>query len=106
VVVNPLVDTSYHVTAEKTPGCFAYDTVKITVNQSPPINLGADKRFCLGDSTVFSAGTGFQSYGWNSGQTTPQIVVKVVGQYSVVGTTGEGCKSYDTVKVISVYHCL
>jgi hypothetical protein len=55
VVVNPIVDTAYYIKAEKTPGCFAYDTVKITVNQSPPINLVIDKSFCLGDSAVFSA---------------------------------------------------
>jgi gliding motility-associated-like protein len=103
VVVNPLVDTSYHVRAEKTPGCFAYDTVRITVSQSPPINLGLDKSFCLGDSAVFTAGSGFQSYSWSNGQTSPQIVVKSAGQYSVIGTTVEGCKSFDTVKVTSVY---
>jgi gliding motility-associated-like protein len=103
VIINPTVDTAYYVRAEKTPGCFAYDTVKIRVNQSPSINLGADKSFCLGDSAVFDAGPGFQTYQWSNTQTVQQIVGKAAGQYSVVGITLQGCKSFDTVKVVSVH---
>ncbi|RYZ55197.1 MAG: gliding motility-associated C-terminal domain-containing protein, partial [Sphingobacteriales bacterium] len=103
VVVNPLVDTAYYVKAEKTPGCFAYDTVRVKVNTSPPINLGSDQSFCFGDSAIFNAGSGFQSYAWSSGATSQQLIVKAKGTYSVIGTTAEGCKSYDTVRVVEVY---
>lgn len=41
VVVNPSVDTSYFIKAEKTPGCFGFDTFHIEVHHSPTINLGA-----------------------------------------------------------------
>src|SRR5260221_518498 len=34
VIVNPQTDTIYTIEAEKTPGCFAYDTVYIHVNKS------------------------------------------------------------------------
>ncbi len=103
VVVNPMVDTAYYIRAEKTPGCFAYDTVRITVNHSPAIDLGNDKSFCLGDSVVFNAGSGFQNYQWNNGGTLQRMVAKTVAQYSVIATTAEGCKSFDTVKVVGVY---
>jgi len=103
VVVSPLVDTAYYVRGEKTPGCFAYDTVRIKVFTSPTIDLGADKSFCLGDSALFSAPNGFISYLWSSGETSTQIVKKAAGSYSVIGTTVDGCKSYDTVKVVRVY---
>ncbi len=103
VIVNPLIDTAYYIRAEKTPGCFAYDTVHVTVHQSPPINLGSDKSFCLGDSAVFDAGAGFESYAWGNGQASQQVVVKSAGQYAVTAKTVEGCKSFDTVKVLSVY---
>lgn len=103
VVVSPLVDTAYYVKAEKTPGCFAYDTVRIAVRHSPPVDLGSDKSFCSGDSTVFDAGSGFQRYQWNNGESSQRITAKTAGQYSVVGTTVDGCKSFDTVNVLHVY---
>lgn len=103
VVINPSVDTAYYIKAEKEPGCFAYDTVRIKVNTSPPIDLGADQRFCSGDSAVFTAGTGFQSYLWSNGETSQQIVGKTKGLYSIIGTTAEGCKSFDTVSILDVY---
>ena len=103
VVVNPLVDTAYYIRAEKMPGCFAYDTVRITVHHSPAIDLGSDKSFCSGDSTVFDAGTGFNQYLWNNGNTSRQITVTTPGIYSVRGTTIQGCKSYGTVKVHTVF---
>lgn len=103
VIVNPLVDTAYFVKAEKTPGCFAYDTVRINVFTSPPINLGSDVSFCAGDSGQFNAGPGFQTYAWSNGANTQSITVKTAGSYSVTGITAAGCKSFDTVRVANVY---
>src|SRR5436190_14835584 len=103
VVATPVVDTSYSVIAEKTPGCFAYDTMRVTVHASPPINLGLDRSFCLGDSLVLDAGLGFQTYAWNTGSALQQITVKTAGEYSITGITVNGCKSYDTLRVPQVY---
>jgi gliding motility-associated-like protein len=103
VVVNPLVDTAYYLKAEKVSGCFAYDTIHVLVHQSPPIDLGPDKKFCLGDSITFDAGNGFQSYLWNKGNNSQALIVKNEGTYSVIATTSEGCKSYDTVQVLQVF---
>lgn len=99
VIVNPLVDTAYCVKAEKTPGCFAYDTVRVQVNTSPPIILGADKSFCSGDSTVLDGGSGFNQYVWSNGSNAQQIKVKTAGTFSLIGITAQGCKSYDTISV-------
>lgn len=103
VTVQPLIDTIYFIKAEKTPGCFAYDTVRIKVNQSPLINLGADKSFCSGDSALLNAGTGFTQYQWNNSSSSQQIIVHAAGNYSVTGTTTEGCKSYDTLRIMNVW---
>lgn len=103
VVVNPSIDTVYRVRAEKTPGCFAYDTVRITVYQSPPVNLGADRSICTGDSLLLDAGPGFVQYNWNTGPTTQQLIVKTAGQYQLTATTSQGCISRDTFRLISVY---
>jgi gliding motility-associated-like protein len=103
VVVSPLVDTAYFLRAEKTAGCFAYDTIRITVNTSPSIDLGVDRQFCFGDSILLNAGGGFLSYHWNSGNNGQTLTVKSVGIYSVIGITDQGCRSYDTMGVLTVF---
>lgn len=103
VTVNPELDTVYTIKAEASPGCYAYDTIRITVFHSPVIDLGNDKTFCFGDSAVFDAGTGFSQYVWSSGQLTAAITTGAQGEYSVIATTDKGCKSMDTVKVLKVY---
>jgi gliding motility-associated-like protein len=104
VIVYPTIDTSYMVKAEKTPGCFAYDTVHIAVHHSPPINLGADTSFCIGNNVTLNAGTGFQNYTWNTGAITQQLQVQSAGIYSILATTTQGCRSYDTLRVVNVYN--
>ncbi|MEI9911614.1 MAG: hypothetical protein WDO71_19365 [Bacteroidota bacterium] len=103
VIVQPAIDTVYFVQAEKTPGCFAYDTIRITVNTSPPIQLGADKSFCQGDSAVLNAGDDFVQYQWNTGSLSQQVTVHTAASYSVIATTAAGCRSYDTLSVINVW---
>lgn len=103
VIVNPAVDTSYTIMAEKTPGCFGYDTVHIIVNQSPPINLGPDRGFCTGDSLDLDAGPGFNQYQWSNGNNTQQVAVYSTGVISIIGTTVQGCRSFDTLVVPNVY---
>lgn len=103
VIANPLFDIAYTVKAEKTPGCFAYDTVYVKVNHSMPINLGRDTSFCLGDSVIFKAGNYFSSYTWSNGSRDPFIIVKTAGRYFVDAISEEGCHSLDTVEVIKVF---
>ncbi len=103
VVVNPSVDTSYFIKAEKTPGCFGFDTVHIKVYHSPAINLGADTSLCEGQSLLLDAGPGFTGYSWINGSIIQQAVVSNIGTYSVIGTTLQGCRSYDTLVLKQVY---
>ena len=103
VVVTPLIDTVYYVKAEKSPGCFSYDTVRISVKKSPLILLGQDKSFCNGDSAVLNAGTGFARYQWSNGSISQKVTLYTKGQYFVIGTTLDGCKSYDTLSIIDVW---
>jgi len=99
VIASPLTDIAYTVKAEKTAGCFAYDTVHVKVNQSMPLYLGADTSFCMGHSVTFNAGNSFLSYTWSTGSTASSIVVKSAAVYTVDATSIEGCHSRDTVIV-------
>ncbi len=103
VIVQSEIDTYYFIKAEKTPGCFANDTVNITVNVSPPIYLGKDTSICADKFLTLSAATGFNNYVWSNGMSISQVVVNTPGIFSVIGTTIEGCKSYDTLRLTEVH---
>ena len=101
--VSPLVDTAYFLKAEKTPGCFAFDTVNIKVFHSAPVNLGNDTSICKGTAIILNAGAGFASYLWNNGNTSAQITANTVGAYMVTCTDINNCWSVDTFNIINVY---
>lgn len=103
VVVYPTVDTTYYLRAEKIPGCYAYDTVRIYVNTSAPVDLGPDIRFCSGDSIVLNAGNGFAQYEWSTGAIVATLTVRNSGTYSVAATAGNGCTSRDTIVIAAPY---
>jgi len=97
VTVNPLVDTVYYLQAEKTPGCFGFDTIRVFVYNSPSIDLGNDRSFCKNDSVQLTAGNGFAQYQWSTGAGTSQAYISMPGSITVEATTIEGCKSRDTI---------
>lgn len=103
VIISPLQDTVYYVMAEKSPGCFAYDTLRVKVYTSPPVNLGNDTSFCEGGNLILNAGSGFSQVRWSTGSTAAQISVTTPGLYSVTGTTTNNCVSHDTINVVNVW---
>lgn len=103
VIVNPAVDTAYYLKAEKLPGCFAYDTIRIKVNVAPPVFLGNDTSFCKGDSLLLNAGNGFAQYLWSNGTALQRTTVYTAGNYFVMATDANGCKAYDTINITNVW---
>src|SRR5688500_8347423 len=91
------------IAAEKTPGCFAYDTVLVTTDTSSKINLGIDTSICRIDSLILNADTVFQKYDWITGDRGQQITVDYVGMYSVKGTAANGCSSLDTLRLVKLF---
>lgn len=102
-VITPMFDTVYTIKAELTANCFAFDTIRVKVNVSPPIYLGNDTSFCEGAKVILDAGAGFASYQWSNSNSVQQQTITAAGNYSVIGTTAQGCRSYDTLKVLQVY---
>lgn len=103
VIINPAADTAYAFEAEISSGCRVFDTIRITVNHSPGINLGPDKAFCTGDSILLNAGAGFASYHWNTGAVASTIYAHTSGNYLVQAIMPNGCASADTVQVLPLY---
>jgi len=55
---------------------------------------------CMGDSVVLNAGPGFQQYQWSNGASAQKLTVFASNSYSVTGTTNDGCKSGDTIRIV------
>ncbi|MCS3802263.1 gliding motility-associated C-terminal domain-containing protein [Niastella sp. OAS944] len=99
VTLSPELDTMYYVKVEKTPGCFGYDSIRVTMKQPLPMHIGNDTSICEGASVTFSPGAGFQQPQWSTGSNAPFIIVNRSGTYSVIATGNNSCKSYDTAMV-------
>jgi gliding motility-associated-like protein len=78
--------------------CAVRDTIVITADPIPDINLGRDRYICQGQviSLDGSHGDGRQ-YLWSTGDTTAYFQASSPGTYSVVVTTHRGCVGKDTV---------
>jgi hypothetical protein len=89
---------TYWVTA-RLGNCEVSDTIHITLKSTKILNLGPDKTLCNGDSIVISAGDGFMSYKWNTGETDSSIIIRSTGIYTVETITPEGCIQRDTINI-------
>ncbi len=83
--------------------CVVNDTILVQYSTSPQINLGADLRFCTGDSVVLDAGPGFSSYLWNTGINNRMITVSGPGNFIISATTSDKCSSRDTINILNPY---
>ena len=82
---------TYSVTVSDDKGCLIIDDIIVTVRVPLEINIGNDTFICPGTSLVLDAGTGFNSYVWNTGATGTSITVTEPGYYRVVANYFE-CK--------------
>lgn len=75
----------------------------ISVFPEPVLNLGSDTTICKGSESITltdnnNAKTQGAKWKWNTGQTTPSIVVTAPGYYSVIVSIN-GCEASDTIWV-------
>ncbi len=67
---------------------------------SAQVDLGADILHCNGDTNfILDAGSGFTSYLWDDGSTSPSRTVDSSGTYWVKVTDATGCEDYDQVNI-------
>ncbi|MBC8033605.1 MAG: gliding motility-associated C-terminal domain-containing protein, partial [Chitinophagaceae bacterium] len=103
--IKMLVNQSDRVSlrARTTDGCYAKDTIFINTISAVPVALGADTSFCEYDSITIRADAGYLQYSWNTGESTPSIVVNKRGNYFVTVQDANGCFARDTMRVIQTY---
>jgi hypothetical protein len=90
---------SYSIDATNAENCMNYDTVEIAVDPPlTPVRLPGDQQICLNGSLLLDAGPGYDSYLWNTLETSRSITVHTAGDYWVeVSRNNNVCRAGDTV---------
>ena len=99
------IEGNYSIYPESSFGCRGISsTQSINVNQLPYVTLGNDTSIC--DYTPFTLQTAeqYNSYSWNTTETTQQILIDTTNTFWVRVTDDNGCVNTDTVAV-NVLHC-
>ncbi len=80
--------------------CSLSDTVNITVNPAPIVDLGNDASICNGDILVLDAENIGSSYLWHTGATTQTLEVSASSDYWVSVTNSFNCSVIDTINIL------
>lgn len=79
--------------------CTFSDTINVTFNAFPVIDLGSDTILCSNEALELDAtGSAQTTYDWSTGDTTPTILADATGTYSVIVTNGN-CASVDSIHI-------
>lgn len=89
----------YDVVVTDSNGCVGYDTIVLSINELPIVDLGNDTAICADSSIVFDAVLG-NTWLWNTGAISSDITVNLAGDYDVVVQDSNGCVNYDTVSLL------
>jgi hypothetical protein len=101
IVLNPST-TTYAVLGTNANGCTSSDSISVTVNPTPVIDLGADTTVCSYNLPITLEGpAGFTTYQWNTGSTSSTANAPGAGNYQLTVTNEFGCTDNDIVAVIS-----
>ena len=80
-------------------GCKGYDTINVTSIPYPKPYLGQDTSICFERGSItLTAGIG-DNYLWNTGETSPEIIVTKHGEYTVTVTNNGVCSSTDELVI-------
>jgi len=93
---------TYSVTATYSGCSSATDTVQVTINPVPVVDLGNDVDICEGESLILDAGTDGDEYIWSDGSTDQTMDVTASGTHSVTVSTTAGCSASDSV-LVTIY---
>lgn len=84
------------------PDCYAITEVHLEVYPFDNSGLGDENLILCATPLTLSAPTGFSSYTWSTGETTPSIVVDEAGNYSVTVTSADSCSGTKNFQVTAI----
>jgi len=90
---------TYYVIVTDANDCSATDSIDVTVNALPSVDLGPDMTICEGVATTLDAGNAGADFAWDDATTAQTRDVTTAGEYYVWVTDGNGCSNSDTVAV-------
>jgi hypothetical protein len=91
---------TYSVVATLSGGCTATDTIVVTMNANPTVNLGADISQCGGTALLDAGVTANGTYLWSDNSGNQTLNVTASGFYYVTVTNSvSGCSASDSINV-------
>jgi gliding motility-associated-like protein len=97
LLTTPFQQTVYAKISNST--CYNSVAVTLNINTFNAIINDETTAICNNISTILTADSGFQSYTWNTGETTSSIQIASAGTYSVVIENTNGCTKVKTFTV-------
>lgn len=96
IAQSPVTNTSYSVSGTSVNGCVSASAAvkSVTVINLPVLSISGTTVLCAGNTSSLTV-TGASTYTWNTGSNATLIAVSpsVSSNYSVTGSTAEGCIS-------------
>ncbi|NQX92189.1 MAG: hypothetical protein HRT74_08735, partial [Flavobacteriales bacterium] len=96
----PIVESIILTTDSLNLGCVFTDTVNVTINPLPDLDLGTDHILCAGDQLTLLASGTFDEVSWENNAPATDLLVTTEGTYSATATLG-ACEITETVDVIT-----
>ncbi|MEI7801484.1 MAG: choice-of-anchor V domain-containing protein, partial [Bacteroidota bacterium] len=95
---------TYSVTVTNANGCTGVTSITETVGNAltPTISSVDSVYVCEGNSILFDAGTGFDTYNWSTGETTQTISVSTAADYTVTVTNSTGCLGVSNTATLTI----
>lgn len=97
--LKPIISGQYSVTVTDINACSDKDTIQLTVNALPVVNLGNDTAFCDGRSMVLNSQHANDLKKWSTGDTSTLLSVTRSGKYLLQLIDSKGCKAYDQINI-------
>ena len=89
----------YIATVTGSNGCETTDSIIVSFDAIPIVDLGLDQEFCSGNFATLDAGPGPYLYLWNDGSTSQTYTASATGTYTVTVSTPAGCSAQDDVSI-------
>lgn len=97
--LNVTASGTYYVrVTNTTTGCTNADTIAVTINTPPTVNIGNDTTLC-GDNLLLDAGNPGMTYLWSNSTTQQTLSAFATGTYAVMVTDANGCTATDSIHI-------
>ncbi|MBW8048910.1 MAG: PKD domain-containing protein [Cytophagales bacterium] len=98
-IISVSTADTFWVDVTDTNGCVNRDSILVTIDPLPVVNLGNDTSICQGSALSLDAGNPGGSYNWSTTDSTQIISVSTADTFWVDVTDGNGCTTRDSIVV-------